>query len=73
MDRRIIVDVVNQTNITWSFLLLFEVTLLVKLDPDANFIASDSNGASSGLEDVLVDTIYDIDDVEIIEIEVKEK
>lgn len=53
--------------------MLFEVTLQLKLDPDANFIASDKDGAAVGLEDVLTDTIYDLDDVEIIEIEVKEK
>jgi len=53
--------------------LLFEVTMIVKLDPDANFIASDSSGAAIGLKEVIEDTIYDIDDMEIEEIEVKEK
>lgn len=51
--------------------MLFEVTMLIELDPDANFIASDSMERS--LEEILQDTIYDIDDVEIKEIEVKEK
>ena len=51
--------------------VLFEVTMLIELDPDANFIASDSMERS--LEEILQDTIYDIDDVEIKEIEVKEK
>ena len=51
--------------------MLFEVTMLIELDPDANFIASDSMERS--LEEVLQDTIYDIDDVELMEIEVKEK
>lgn len=51
--------------------MLFEVTMLVKLDPHANFIASDSSEVS--LEEVLRDIIYDLDDVEILEIEVKEK
>lgn len=51
--------------------MLFEVTILIELDPEANFIASDSMERS--LEEVLQDTIYDIDDVEIKEIEVKEK
>jgi len=53
--------------------VLFEITMLLKLDPDANFIASDKDGAAIGLEQVVSDTIYDIDDVEIVEIEVKEK
>jgi hypothetical protein len=51
--------------------VLFEVTILVDLDPDANFIASDS--LEKSLEDILQDTIYDLDDVKILEIEVKEK
>lgn len=51
--------------------MLFEVTILVDLDPDANFIASDS--LEKSLEDILQDTIYDLDDLELVEIEVKEK
>jgi len=51
--------------------VLLEVTMLIELDPEANFIASDS--VERSLEDILQDTIYDIDDVEIKEIEVKEK
>ena len=51
--------------------MLLEVTMLIELDPEANFIASDS--VERSLEDILQDTIYDIDDVEIKEIEVKEK
>tara|TARA_X000000950_G_C13773900_1_gene602151 strand:+ start:181 stop:354 length:174 start_codon:yes stop_codon:yes gene_type:complete len=53
--------------------VLFEITMLVNLDPDANFIASDKDGAKIGLEQVVSDAVYDIDDVEIIEIDVKEK
>ena len=51
--------------------MLFEVTMLIELDPEANFIASDSIERS--LEEILQDTIYDIDDIEVVEIEVKEK
>ena len=47
--------------------------MLLKLDPDANFIASDKDGAAIGLEQVVSDAVYDIDDVEIVEIDVKEK
>ena len=53
--------------------MLFEVNLVVKLDPSANFIAADTNGAESGLEGALVDALYDLDDVKVIEIDVKEK
>jgi len=51
--------------------VLLEVTMLIELDPEANFIASDSIERS--LEDILQDTIYDLDDMEIKEIDVKEK
>lgn len=51
--------------------MLLEVTMLIELDPEANFIASDS--VEMSLEDILRDTIYDLDDLEIKEIEVKEK
>ena len=51
--------------------MLFEVTMLIELDPEANFIASDS--ISRSLEEILQDTIYDVDDLEVLEIEVKEK
>ena len=51
--------------------MLFEVTMLIELDPEANFIASDSIERS--LEEILKDTIYDIDDIEVVEIEVKDK
>ena len=50
--------------------MLFEVTMLVELDSEANFIASDSTEKS--LEEILQDTIYDLDDIKILEIEVKE-
>jgi len=51
--------------------VLFEVTMLLELDPDANFIASDS--IKKSLEEIIQDTIYDLDDVKIIEIDAKEK
>jgi hypothetical protein len=51
--------------------VLLEVTMLIELDPEANFIASDS--VERSLEDILQDTIYDLDDLEIKEIDVKEK
>tara|TARA_R110000803_G_C11983555_1_gene321038 strand:- start:85 stop:261 length:177 start_codon:yes stop_codon:yes gene_type:complete len=54
-------------------LVLFEVNMLVKLDPTANFIGSDKDGASLGLQEVLYDTIYDIDDIKILDMEIKEK
>lgn len=51
--------------------VLFEVTILLELDPEANFIASDSTKTS--LEERIQDIIYDVDDVKILEIDAKEK
>jgi len=52
-------------------LVLFELTILLDVDPEANFIASDS--VTKSLEERIQDTIYDVDDVKIIEIDAKEK
>jgi hypothetical protein len=49
--------------------VLFEVTMLVRLDPKANYIASDSVELSLG--DIIQDILYDLDDIEVVEIEVK--
>ena len=51
--------------------MLFEVTMLVRLDPGANYIASDSVELSLG--EVIQDVLYDLDDIDVMEIEVKEK
>jgi len=51
--------------------VLFEVTMLIDLDLEANFIASDS--VKTSLEELLQDTIYDIDELKLKEIEAKEK
>tara|TARA_R110002020_G_scaffold7560_3_gene31722 strand:+ start:2382 stop:2570 length:189 start_codon:yes stop_codon:yes gene_type:complete len=51
--------------------VLFEITMLLDVEPEANFIASDS--LKKSLEEIIRDTIYDLDDVKIIEIDAKEK
>ena len=51
--------------------VLFEITMLLDVEPEANFIASDS--LKKSLEEIIRDTIYDLDDVKIIEIHAKEK
>ena len=51
--------------------MLFELTMLLDVDPEANFIASDS--IKKSLKERIQDTIYDLDDVKIIEIDAKEK
>lgn len=52
--------------------MIFEVHLIVRLDPGANFIAADTHGAEAGLEDALLDALYELDDLKVLEIEVKE-
>ena len=47
--------------------------MLLDLDSDANFIAADKDGAKIGLEQAISYAVYDIDDVEIVEIDVKKK
>lgn len=53
--------------------MIFEVMMTLRLHPDANFIAADENGAETGLTDALTDAIYELDDLELLEIEVKEQ
>ena len=47
--------------------------MLLDLDSDANFIAADKDGAKIGLEQAIAYEMYDIDDVEIVEIDVNVK
>ena len=49
----------------------YEIMLNIQVDPEANFIASDS--VTKSLEERIQDIIYDLDDVKIIEIDAKEK
>lgn len=52
----------------------FEITINLYVDRDANFLGSSPALFSSDIKDLLRQTIYDIDDVEILDIEVlKEK
>ena len=48
----------------------FEITINLYVDRDANFLGSDSDFFHEDIEDLLRQTIYDIDDVEIRYIEV---
>ena len=45
--------------------------MLLDVEPEANFIASDS--LKTSLEEIIRDTIDDLDDVKSIEIDAKEK
>lgn len=50
----------------------FEITLLLYVDPDANFLGSDRDFYSEDLEDHMRGAIYDIDDVILEEVSIKE-
>tara|TARA_R100001129_G_C5297819_1_gene241632 strand:+ start:59 stop:238 length:180 start_codon:yes stop_codon:yes gene_type:complete len=51
----------------------FEVTLTLNVDPEANFIEVGEEGICSGLKEVFMSFLYDIDDTQLVEINVKEK
>lgn len=51
----------------------FELNLVVELDPSANFIEAGEQGAKSGLVYAVVDILYELDDVKVLEIQAKEK
>lgn len=50
----------------------YEVTMLILVDPDAPFLGSLVSTHKYDIEDVLKETIYDLDDIEVVEIDVKE-
>lgn len=52
--------------------LKYNVSLSLEVDPDANFCGSDRKHILSELEDLLYNSIYDIDDVTILALEVEE-
>lgn len=50
----------------------FEVTILLDVDEDTNFLGSDSAFYPEDLEDLIRSLFFDVDDVEIDEITVQE-
>jgi len=50
----------------------FEVTILLDVDEDTNFLGSDSTFYPEDLEDLIRSLFFDVDDVEIDEITVQE-
>jgi|TARA_R110000796_G_scaffold172204_1_gene289198 hypothetical protein len=50
----------------------FELNLTIKVDPDANFLEVDPNHNLAVLGEVIQDHLYDIDDIKVIECEVKQ-
>lgn len=50
----------------------YEVTILVEVDLDANFLGADSNYFTADIEDLIRSVLYDIDDMKPIDISVEE-
>lgn len=50
----------------------YEVTILFKVDPSANFLGSDTRYYEEDLEDHITSVFYDVDDVTILEITTQE-
>lgn len=52
--------------------LKYNVSLSLEIDPEANFCGADRKHILSELEDLLYNSIYDIDDIIILSLEVEE-
>lgn len=50
----------------------FELNLIIKVDPVANFLEVDPNHNLAVIGEVIQDHLYDIDDIKVIECEVKQ-
>jgi hypothetical protein len=50
----------------------YEVTILVEVDLDANFLGSDSDFFSADIEDLIRAVLYDVDDMKPIDVNVQE-
>ena len=51
----------------------FSATTILKVDSDNNVLGSYEEGHEDDVRDLVVDTFYDVDDVEIDNLVVKEK
>lgn len=51
----------------------FSATMVLKVDSDNNVLGSYEEGHEDDVRDLVVDTFYDVDDVEIENLVVKEK
>lgn len=52
--------------------MLFEVSLTIKVDPSANFLEVDPNYTLAVIGEVIEDCLYDIDDINVTDCEVKQ-
>lgn len=51
--------------------MIFEITIRLNVDPDANFLGSDTDFYTEDLEDHLRAVLYDVDDVTLDDITVE--
>ena len=51
----------------------FSATMVLKVDSDNNVLGSYEEGHEDDVRDLVIDTFYDVDDVEIENLVVKEK
>lgn len=49
------------------------VTMILEVSPEANFYGSDRSNLLSELAELLYTSVYDIDDVKVLDIEVEEE
>ena len=49
----------------------FEVTITIDVDPDANFLEVDERHNMSVIKEMIIDCLYDIDDITVETCEVK--
>jgi hypothetical protein len=51
--------------------LRYEVTVNIKVEPDANFFESDPRYNLNVIQELIQDVLYDLDDITVINCEVK--
>ena len=52
--------------------MLYEINLIIKVDPSANFLEVDTKYNLAVLGEVIQDHLYDIDDINVTDCEVKQ-
>ena len=66
----LVIDMDNGSGYNQRFAVKFEVHITLEVDPDANFLETFGDNTDV-VSELVQDSIYDIDDVKILECEVK--
>lgn len=48
----------------------FNINLTIDIDPDANFLEVDRKATLGNISEIIHDALYDIDDLEVVELDV---